>query len=141
MKNKKYLLPGVCLLGLMATTAHAERFDLESAIIESSTSKAVGGGKKSGDIATFFTAQKEMVYAALGDLGIALESLPADIRKNLERYQTTNFAAFKLFSQGLNAQDQGKFAEAEATFKKVVGARQPIANLWALYSTQQNTGG
>jgi hypothetical protein len=120
MKIKKYSLVGVFLLSLVGSAAHAERFDLESAILESATSKAVSGGKKSGDIATFFTAQKEMVYAALGDLGISLDSLPADIRKNLERFHTTNFEAFKMFSLGLNAQDQGKFMEAKAFFEKAV---------------------
>lgn len=42
---------------------------------------------------------------------------------------------------GIAQLDQGKHAEAEATFKKVQGARQPIANLWALYTNQQNAGG
>lgn len=120
MNTRKNSLLGVCLFSLLGFSARAERFDLESAILESATSTAVGGGKKSGDIATFFTAQKEMVYAALGDLGISLESLPADIRKNLERFHTTNFAAFKMFSLGLNAQDQGKFAEAKVFFEKAV---------------------
>ena len=120
MKTHKFPLLGVCLVSLIGSAAHAERFDLESAILESATAKAVGGGKRSGDIATFFTAQKEMVYAALGDLGISLDSLPADVRKNLERFHTTNFAAFKMFSLGLNAQDQGKFAEAKAFFEKAV---------------------
>jgi len=113
-------LPFYFLLCLFPVAAHAERFDLETALIESSSAKAVGGGKQSGEIATFFTAQKEMVYGALSDLGIPLESLPLDVRKNLERYQTTNFAAFRMFSLGLNAQDQGKFAEAKAFFQKAV---------------------
>lgn len=107
-------------LCLLHPLAHAERFDLETALIESASAKAVGGGKKSGDISTFFTAQKEMVYGALSDLGISLDSLPLDVRKNLERFQTTNFDAFKMFSLGLNAQDQGKFAEAKAFFQKAV---------------------
>ena len=42
---------------------------------------------------------------------------------------------------GIAQLDQGKHAEAEATFKKVQGARKPIANLWAVYTTQQNAGG
>lgn len=120
MTTQRYSVLGACLLGLLGPVAHAERFDLESAILESATAKAIGGGKKSGDIATFFTAQKEMVYTALADLGISLDSLPADIRKNLERFHTTNFAAFKMFSLGLNAQDEGKFAEAKAFFQKAV---------------------
>ncbi len=118
MRTNKCL--GVLLVASSAFVAHAERFDLESAIIESASSKAIGGGKKSGDVSTFFTAQKEMVYAALSDLGIPLESLPVDIRRNVERMHTTNFAAFKMFSLGLNAQDQGKFAEAKAFFEKAV---------------------
>ena len=42
---------------------------------------------------------------------------------------------------GIAQFDQGKLAEAEATFNKVEGAREPIANLWAIYSTQQAAGG
>lgn len=42
---------------------------------------------------------------------------------------------------GIAQIDQGKRDEAEATFKKVQGPRQPIANLWAVYATQQNAGG
>jgi Tetratricopeptide repeat len=118
MNAKNHLL--CALLGLGAASASAERFDLESAIIDSSSARALGGGKKSGEMAGFFSAQKELVYGALSDLGIALDSLPLDVRKNLERFQTTNFAAFKMFSLGLNAQDQGKFAEAKAFFEKAV---------------------
>ncbi len=118
MKSQHLFL--CALLSLGAAGAQAERFELESAIIDSSSSVALGGGKQSGEIATFFTAQKQMVYSALNDLGIALDSLPLDVRKNLERFQTTNFAAFKMFSLGLNAQDQGKFAEAKAFFEKAV---------------------
>ena len=42
---------------------------------------------------------------------------------------------------GIAQLDQGKRAEAEATFEKVQGVREPIADLWAVYSTQQNAGG
>jgi len=120
MKSTHFAWPGLCALCLVGVSAQAERFDLESVILESRTAHAVGGAKRSGDMATFFTAQKEMVYAALGDLGISLDSLPADVRKNLERIHTTNFAAFRMFSLGLDAQDQGKFAEAKAFFAKAV---------------------
>lgn len=117
MKSRHVFLCGLLCLG---AAAHAERFELESAIIDSRSATALGGGKQSGEVSTFFTAQKQMVYGALNDLGIALDSLPLDVRKNLERFQTTNFAAFKMFSLGLNAQDQGKFAEAKAFFEKAV---------------------
>lgn len=46
-----------------------------------------------------------------------------------------------LTRMGIAQLDQGKHAAAEATFGKVQGPRKPIANLWALYATQQNAGG
>ena len=42
-----------------------------------------------------------------------------------------------LTRMGIAQLDQGKYSEAEATFNKVQGARQAIANLWAIYTTQQ----
>ncbi len=41
---------------------------------------------------------------------------------------------------GMAQVEQGKFTEAQETFRKVEGARQAIANLWAIYSTQQAGG-
>lgn len=42
---------------------------------------------------------------------------------------------------GIAQVDQGKFAEAKATFDKVEGARAPIAELWSLYAEAQASGG
>lgn len=42
-----------------------------------------------------------------------------------------------LTRQGIAQVQQGKHAEAQATFAKVTGVRQPIANLWALYAAQK----
>lgn len=39
---------------------------------------------------------------------------------------------------GIAQVDQGKYAEADATFKRVEGARQAIANLWAAYVANKN---
>ncbi|WP_306096565.1 hypothetical protein [Qipengyuania flava] len=47
-------------------------------------------------------------------------------------------AQMALTRLGIAQFDQGKFAEAEATFEKVEGPRAPIANLWAIYATQQD---
>ena len=48
--------------------------------------------------------------------------------------------ALVLTRMGIAQVDQGKFADAEASFQQVEGARKPIANLWALYATQQSAG-
>lgn len=42
---------------------------------------------------------------------------------------------------GIAQVDQGKFADAQATFGKVQGPRQQIANLWSLYAAQKAGGG
>ena len=45
-----------------------------------------------------------------------------------------------LTRQGIAETQQGKYDEAKATFAKVTGTRQPIANLWSLYATQKAVG-
>ncbi|WP_324827360.1 hypothetical protein [Qipengyuania zhejiangensis] len=42
---------------------------------------------------------------------------------------------------GIAQFDQGKFTEAQATFNKVEGARQAIANLWGIYTAQKASSG
>lgn len=41
---------------------------------------------------------------------------------------------------GIAQAEQGKFADAQATFAKVTGQRQQIASLWALYAAQKASG-
>lgn len=123
MRAEKVVLGslGVQLADAQAGAATAkERFDLEEAVIDTVTAQALGGMKKSGEISAFFLAQKELVYHTLMDMGIALNTLPPAVRKSLERFHTTNLAAFKMFSSGLDAQDQGKFAEAKSFFEKAL---------------------
>ena len=45
-----------------------------------------------------------------------------------------------LTRMGIAQLDQGKYAEAQATFQRVEGARQAIANLWRTWSVQQAGG-
>lgn len=42
---------------------------------------------------------------------------------------------------GIAQVDQGKFADAQATFAKVGGVRKPIAQLWSTYAAQKAKGG
>ena len=39
---------------------------------------------------------------------------------------------------GIAQYDQGKYAEAIETFRKVEGARRDLANLWAIYTAQKS---
>jgi tetratricopeptide (TPR) repeat protein len=42
---------------------------------------------------------------------------------------------------GIAQTDQGKYADAQATFAKVDGVRKPIAQLWSAYAAQKAGGG
>lgn len=42
---------------------------------------------------------------------------------------------------GIAQVDQGKYAEAQATFAKIAGVRKPIAQLWSVYAGQKAKGG
>ncbi|MEO5597131.1 MAG: hypothetical protein ABIQ66_00785 [Novosphingobium sp.] len=42
---------------------------------------------------------------------------------------------------GIAQTDAGKYAEAQATFAKVTGLRQPIAQLWSVYAAQKAKAG
>lgn len=82
-----------------------------------------------------------LLAAAAGDMYLNFEQ-PAEAE---EMYQLALTRADVdtgrvLTRLGIAQLDQGKFAEAKATFDKVDGARAPIADLWALYAERQASG-
>lgn len=111
------VLCGAGILGCCGAVADPE-FQLESVLIDSTTAQSLGVAHERGALATFFTAQKSMVYEILRSSGIELATLPPEVRARIEKFHTTNLAAFKAFSTGLDLKDQGKFAEAKVYFEK-----------------------
>lgn len=103
---------------MVSSSALAQRVQLESAVVESVSGNTLAVSKNDGEIGTFFTMQKKVVYETLRGIGISVDDLPADVRANLVRFHTQNFEAFRAFSSGLNALDEGKFAEAKSHFEK-----------------------
>lgn len=82
-----------------------------------------------------------LLAAAAGDMYLNFEE-PA---KAEEMYQLALTrpdvdTARVLTRLGIAQIDQGKSAEAKATFDKIEGTRAPIADLWALYATKQTAG-
>ena len=82
-----------------------------------------------------------LLAAAAGDMYLNFEQ-PA---KAEEMYQLALTrpdvdTARVLTRLGIAQIDQGKSAEAKATFDKIEGTRAPIADLWALYATTQTAG-
>lgn len=120
MKSRlQLLLIGAGLL-LAAGPGRGETFRVESVITDTASARALGTSRADGAIDDLFAAQKKMVVDILDGMGIPFDSLPANVREGISRYQTRNFAAFTAYSRGLNALDQGRFAEAKAFFDKAV---------------------
>ncbi len=113
-------LTAALLAALAASPAHAERVQIESAVVESATGATSGVSRNNGSVDTFFTLQKKMVYDTLVGMGISINSLPPEVRTRLAQFETRNFEAFRAFSIGLNAQDEGRFADAKAAFKRAL---------------------
>ena len=108
----------VIAVGLTSFSAIAQRIQMESAVIDGNLGGTVAVSKSDGEAGTFFAMQKKVVYDTLRGIGISVDSLPADIRASLARFYTQNFEAFRAFSSGLNALDEGKFAEAKSFFDR-----------------------
>jgi hypothetical protein len=103
---------------LGASSANAQTFSLESAVLDSRTSRNLGVTTERGELAALFRAQKALTFGILRASGIALDQLPPDVRSRIERFQTTNLEAFRAFSSGLDLKDQGRFAEAKEAFRR-----------------------
>jgi hypothetical protein len=114
------LLAAALLASFGSQWAIADRVQIESAVVESASGTTSAISRSNGNVDTFFTMQKKMVYDTLVGIGIPLNSLPPEIRTRLAQFETRNFEAFRAFCVGLNAQDEGRFADAKAAFRRAV---------------------
>lgn len=71
----------------------------------------------SGDLSGIFQIEKEIVFAAIEQLGIQLTS---DERKKIGKYATTNLNALKAFSRGLDEYDMGNYSVAMRYFEEAL---------------------
>lgn len=110
------------VLALVLTAAHSmvlgQNVQIESAVIDSVTGNSLTVATSAGALGTFFTLQKKVVYDTLRAIGVSVDSLPTEVQASLARFHTRNFEAFRAFSSGLNALDEGRFAEAKSFFEK-----------------------
>ena len=118
MINKRRMRCAIFCALAVSGVAQAEKFQIESAVIDSVSGKELGVVRENGGVSEFFKAQKKMMFEMLNSAGIDFKSLPVDVRGRLEKFQTVNLEAFKAFSQGLDLMDEGKYAEAHAFFEK-----------------------
>lgn len=87
------------------------------------------------------TATPAVIQAAADVLLSYGQSAKAEELLNLALTKPGLDAQRLLTRVGIAQFDQGKYADAQATFSKVTGPRQPMAQLWALYAAQKAKGG
>ncbi|MFN8647178.1 MAG: CsgG/HfaB family protein [Gemmatimonadales bacterium] len=94
---------------------------LDAAVVDASSSAVVATGTGSDQLQQLFTLEKTVLFRLLDQMGVVIT--PAERRAISER-PTADMQAFLAFSRGLEQEDRGDYAGAEASFEAAV-ARDP----------------
>ncbi len=94
-----------------------QRLRLDVDAVNATTADIVAAGSAANKLQQLFDIEKQAVFQLLQRMGIALT--PAEQRAISER-PTADLQAFLSFSRGLEAEDHGDFAAAEADFNAAV---------------------
>ena len=90
---------------------------ITSSLFDVVSSTNVQTAEFSGDINNIFQIEKDIVFAAIDQLGIQLSD---EEKKKIGKYATRNFDALKAFSQGLDHYDMGNYASAMIDFQEAI---------------------
>jgi len=93
-----------------------ERLRLDAAVTETEKGKLLTSPEVTGDLLNFFQLQKALVFKILCGIGQCPESLDSRTQASVEKIHTRNLTAFRLYSQGIDLLDQGKYREASRFF-------------------------
>ena len=98
----------------------AQNLNINGITIDTASGKSLGSLSSQGGMEEFTKLQKELVMTIIKQLGIDFQSLPPQVRGQIEKPQTTNPQALASFSKGLDLADKGQFQAAAAAFKEAV---------------------
>ena len=120
MLNKPLHTLNAIALAILAlpNSAVAQNLNINGVTIDTGSGNTLGTLNSRGGMDEFSKLQKEMVFSVLKHLGIDPQSLPPQIRGQIERPQTNNAQALEAFARGLDLADKGQFADAAAAFKE-----------------------
>lgn len=93
-----------------------EKIRLDAALLQTETGKLLTSPQVTGALTLFYQLEKTLVYKILCGVGQCPEGLDGETKKEVEAIHTKNFKAFRLYSEGLNALDQGNYREASRSF-------------------------
>jgi TolB-like protein len=94
---------------------------LDAAVVDASNSSVVASGTGSDQLQQIFALEKQVLFRLLDQMGVAIT--PAE-RRALSERPTADLQAFLAFSRGLEAEDRGDYAGAEAGYAAAL-ARDP----------------
>jgi TolB-like protein/Tfp pilus assembly protein PilF len=86
---------------------------LDATVVDATSSSVVATGTGSDQLQQLFALEKLVLFRLLDKMGVAIT--PAE-RRDLTERPTADLQAFLAFSRGLEAEDQGDFAGAEANY-------------------------
>ena len=94
----------------------AEKIRLDATVTQTESGKRLSAIDSSGELASFYTIQKALVFKLLCSLGYCPESLDDPTRLAVEKIHTKNLKAFRHFSDGLVAFDRQHYRDARRGF-------------------------
>jgi len=97
------------------------QIQLDAAVVSATSASVLASGQAADQLQQLFSIQKAVLFRLLEQLQIALS--PAE-RRALSERPTADLQAFLAFSRGLEDEDRGDFAAAQAEYKAAL-ARDP----------------
>lgn len=93
-----------------------EKLRLDAAVTETEKGKLLTSPEVTGGLSDFFQLEKALVFKILCGIGHCPGSLDGETKASVEKIHTRNLKAFRLYAQGLDLLDQGKYRDASRFF-------------------------
>ena len=120
-RSGRLLRAGRVIQGSVRDVAGNADLRLDAAVVDASNSSVVATGAGTDQLQQLFALEKQVLFRLLDQMGMTLT--PAE-RRALSERPTADLQAFLAFSRGLEAEDRGDFAGAEAGYSAAI-ARDP----------------
>ena len=120
----------------------AEKLRIDAFVARTRTGELDGITDISGNTAEFFRLEKDLVFKILDELKIRITDAERDA---ILEIPTENFFAFLQYSEGIDFEDKGLYAQAVQSYSNAVKAdpsfTQAKSSLTSAQKTQEMTGG
>lgn len=114
MKAYSFYKTGLFLLVFCSNTLSFAEDQDEQLTVNATTTDGQSQNdiQEANQLAEIFVLQKQLVYKLLQNIGIPPDKLSPDVKKAINKPQTTSIKAFKAFSYCLDFMDKGEFDKA-----------------------------